>query len=296
MKRPTTGPIVGLLVVILIWGGNFTFSKLAFRDLPPLTFTAIRFTVASALLLLILFWREGVRLPPRKTWPTLIVLGLLGNTLYQLVFINGLARTSATNSSLILASMPTVVTVWAGLLGLERTTTRERIALAVATLGVVLVVGSRGLDFGGERVGDLLMLCSVVAWASYTVFLRRFGQRLSVLSVTAWTSVTGTPVLLLAGLPGVVRLNVNSVSAIAWLGLLYATFLSLVVAYFLWNRGIQVLGASRTALFTCLTPLAATSIAMMVLHERPGVWHFVGGALIVAGVLLSQAKGRNRKA
>ena len=244
-------------------------------------------------MLLLLFSREGVRLPPRDTWPALIALGLLGNTVYQLLFINGLARTSATNSSLILASMPTVVTVAAGVLGLERTTPRERVALAVATLGVVLVVASRGLHFGGERVGDLLMLVSVLAWAAYTVGLRRFGRRMSTLSLTTWTTITGTPGLLLVGIPGIGRLKLASVSAASWGGLAYATLLSLIVAYMLWNRGIVVLGASRTALFTCLTPLVATSTAMVVLHEQPTVWHLVGGALIVGGVVLSKGGGQS---
>jgi drug/metabolite transporter (DMT)-like permease len=100
---------------------------------------------------------------------------------------------------------------------------------------------------------------------------------MSALSITTWTTITGTPGVLLAGLPGIARLNLANVSVIGWGGLAYATLLSLVVAYLLWNRGIQALGASRTALFTCLTPLVATSIAM-----------------IVGGVVLSQA-GRGKR-
>lgn len=279
-----------MLLVVLIWGGNFTATKVALQQLPPLPFTALRFAVASLLLLALLFHREGVRLPRRDTWPALIALGVVGNTVYQLLFVNGLARTSATNSSLILASMPTVVTVAAGVIGLERTTLRERIALAVATVGVVLVVASRGLDFGGERVGDLLTLGSVLSWAAYTVGLRGFRSGMSALSITTWTTITGTPALLLLGLPGLAQIDFGTVSVAAWSGLAYSTILSLIVAYFLWNRGVQVIGASRASLYTCLTPLVATTTAMAVLHERPAIWHFVGGALIVGGVTLSQAR------
>ena len=155
---PLTTPAYGLLLVILIWGGNFTATKLAFADISPLAFTAVRFAFGSVLMWLILARREGWRLPPRATWVPLILLGVVGNTIYQLCFMTGLYRTTATNSSLILASMPTVVTVAAGLLGFEQITSRQKWALAIATLGVLLVVASRGITLDGDLVGDLLML------------------------------------------------------------------------------------------------------------------------------------------
>ena len=116
---PLTTPALGLLLVVLIWGGNFTATKLAFADISPLAFTAVRFALGSVLMWLILARKEGWRLPPRSTWMPLIALGVVGNTIYQLCFMTGLYRTTATNSSLILASMPTVVTVAAGMLGLR---------------------------------------------------------------------------------------------------------------------------------------------------------------------------------
>lgn len=280
-------PHLGLLVVVLLWGANFTVTKLALPELPPLPFTALRFGAASVLLWVVLARREGAKLPPRDLWGPLLALGLVGNTLYQLVFMHGLHRTTATNSALILASMPTVVTVAAGLLGLDRTSRRQRVALAIATAGVVLVVASRGLDFGAAGIGDLMMLAAVACWATYTLGLRRLGGRLSSLGVTTWTTITGTPVLLLAGLPGLARLDWGGVSAVAWGGLAYSGIFSLVVAYLLWNRGVQRIGPSRAALYTCLTPLVATTVAMLGLGERPGLPHIAGGALIVSGVLLT---------
>jgi drug/metabolite transporter (DMT)-like permease len=76
----------------------------------------------------------------------------------------------------------------------------------------------------------------------------------------------------------------------AWAGLIYSTLLSLVAAYILWSRAVQRLGASRAALYTCVTPLIATAVAMVVLGERPGPAHLLGGALIISGVLLGNAR------
>jgi drug/metabolite transporter (DMT)-like permease len=285
---PLTTPALGLLVVVLIWGGNFTATKLAFADISPLAFTAVRFSLGSVLMWLILARKEGWRLPPRDTWVPLILLGVVGNTIYQLCFMTGLYRTTATNSSLILASMPTVVTVAAGMLGFERITARQKWALAIATLGVLLVVASRGIALDGDLDGDLLMLAAVLCWATYTLGLRSLAGRVSTLALTTWTLITGTPGLVLAGIPAVRQMNWTAVSATGWVGLAYATLLSLVVAYLLWNRGVRQIGPSRAAIFTTLTPLVATLTAIAILGERPGLLHLAGGALIIAGVLVSR--------
>jgi len=237
---------------------------------------------------LILARKEGWRLPPRATWIPLIALGVVGNTIYQLCFMTGLYRTTATNSSLILASMPTVVTVAAGMLGFEQITARQKWALFIATLGVLLVVASRGIALDGDRLGDVLMLAAVVCWAGYTLGLRTLTGRMSTLALTTWTLITGTPGLILAGVPSVRRMDWHAVSAKGWGGLAYATLLSLVVAYLLWNRGVRQIGPSRAAIFTTLTPLVATLTAIAVLGERPGLLHLAGGVLIIAGVLVSR--------
>ena len=276
-----------MLLVVLFWGGNFSFSKLAFADLPPLAFTAVRFSVGSAILWAILRRIEPGGTTPRELWGRLIVLGLVGNTLYQLCFILGLARTTATNTSIIISAMPTVVTVTAGVIGLEVITSRQRWALVLATLGVIMVVAARGITPGqGDWVGDALILVAVGFWTAYTIGIRKLGGKISALRATALTMLTGTPGLVLAGIPSMTGLRWSAVRAPAWGGLAYSTLLSLVAAYILWSRGVQRLGPSRAALFTCLTPLIATLAAMALLDERPTLAHFLGGGLIVGGVLL----------
>jgi drug/metabolite transporter (DMT)-like permease len=279
-----------MLLVVLIWGGNFTASKLAFPSIPPLAFTAIRFATGSLMLWLLLGHLEGRQRPPRDHLWSLTLLGLVGNTLYQLCFITGLARTTAINTSLILSAMPTVVTVSSGLLGLEQVTTRQRWALGLATLGVLTVVASRGLELTrGDWLGDVLILGAVACWTGYTLGLRRLGGQISPLGATAWTMILGTPGLVLAGLADLEGMQWSGVTWQAWTGLGYSTLLSLLAAYLIWTRAVQRLGASRAALYTCITPLVATLVAMALLGERPGLPHLVGGALIIGGVVLGNS-------
>ena len=279
-----------MALVVLFWGGNFTATKVTLASIPPLAFTAIRFAIGSVLLWLLIGRLEPKRaLPPGMFW-SIALLGVVGNTLYQLCFIIGLSRTSATNTALILAAMPPVVTVTAGLLGMEAITNRQRAALVLATLGVLTVIASRGLSLAqGDWRGDVLILAAVGCWTGYTLGIRRMVDRMSPLRLTGWSMITGAPGLILVGLPSLMMVRWDTVTWQAWTGLAYSTLLSLVAAYILWSRAVQRLGASRAALYTCIVPLIATLVAMGVPGERPGVAHLIGGVLIVAGVLLGNA-------
>ena len=150
---------------------------------------------------------------------------------------------------------------------------------------------SRGLSLDqGDWRGDVLILAAVGCWTGYTLGLRRMANRMSPLRLTGWTMITGTPALLLAGLPSLMTVRWASVTWQAWAGLAYSTLLSLVAAYILWSRAVLRLGASRAALYTCITPLIATLVAMALLGERPGIAHLVGGILIGAGIVLANAR------
>ncbi len=278
-----------MLLVCLIWGVNFSVTKVAIGQMPALAFTAIRFALASLLLWLVLRLIEGPARPAPAEVRRLIVLGVVGNTLYQLCFILGLAHTSATNSSLILATVPTVVAVFAGLLGLERVTPRMWGGIALGTLGVVLVIATSGVAFSAGTVrGDLLTVLAVVCWAAYTVGLRSLPAGFSPLRVTTVTTIAGTPGLVLVGLPELLVLRWEALPATAWVALAYATVLSLVVAYLLWNRSVKAVGGTRTAIYMCVTPLVAVGAAWVMLGEHARPLQGVGAVLIIAGVLLTR--------
>jgi drug/metabolite transporter (DMT)-like permease len=278
-----------MLLVCLIWGVNFSVTKLAIAQMPALPFTAIRFTLASVLLWVILRATEGPAALPSAEIRRLVVLGVVGNTCYQLAFILGLAHTTATNSSLILATVPTVVAVFAGLLGLERITPRMWWGIGFGTLGVVLVIATSGVEFSATTLrGDLITVLAVLCWAGYTVGLRKLPEGFSPLRVTTVTTLAGTPGLLLVGLPGMLRMEWGAVPATAWGAIFYATVFSLVVAYLLWNRSVQAVGGTRTAIYMCVTPLVAVGAAWVMLGEHARPLQGVGAVLIIAGVLLTR--------
>ena len=175
------------------------------------------------------------------------------------------------------------------MLGHERITPRMRLGIALGTLGVVLVIAIRGLDFqAGELWGDLLTVLAVFFWAGYTIGLRRVPPGVSSLRVTTVTTIAGTPGLVLAGLPGVFETKWERVSLEAWLALAYASILSLVVAYLLWNRSVKAIGGTRTAIYMCVTPLVAVLGAWALLGEDPHPLQGIGAIFIITGVLLTR--------
>jgi drug/metabolite transporter (DMT)-like permease len=283
-----------MLLVVLIWGVNFTVTKGAFARFPPLAFTGVRFALASLLLVPLVRRLEGPEPLPRGVLTRLILLGVVGNTLYQLGFISGLDRTTASNSALILAAMPSIVALLAVALGFEPLRPKVLGGVLVATAGVVLVVAARGAGFGGTTMaGDLLTLGAVVCWAGYTLGLGVLPPEVSPLRVTMVTTVAGAPGLVLAGLPEMLGMDWSAVGWQGWAALGYATFLSLLVAYLIWNRSVKVVGPSRTVIYMCLTPLVAVATAAAFLGERPKPLQAVGAALIIGGVVLTRgAAGR----
>jgi len=278
-----------MLAVVLIWGLNFSVTKGAFATFPPLAFTAVRFAIASVVLVLLVRRLEGNTPLPDGALVRLIGLGVVGNTLYQIGFISGLARTTASNSALILAAMPPVTAVAAAALGVDPVRPRTLAGVALATIGVVLVVLAEGADLtGGRLAGDLLSLGAVGCWAIYTIGLRSVPAEVTPLRVTSITTVAGLPGLLLAGAPELFSMNWSRVGASGWAALAYATVFSLLVAYVLWNRSVAVVGPSRTVVYMCLTPVVAVAGAAVLLHEHPHPLQGAGAVLILSGIILAR--------
>jgi len=289
-QRPSgfTGHDLEMLVVALIWGGNFSVSKFALAHFPPLPFSAFRFTLASGMLLLIAR-RAGVmtRLPAPTFWG-LVGLGVVGNTLYQSLFMTGLSLTTATNSAMIVAALPVVVALFGTMMGIERATPATWAGVVLGTAGVVLVVTARGVHFHANSLtGDFLVMGAVLCWSFYTVMVRRVGDGVDALQITTITTIAGTPGLLLLGAPGLLRMHWTGLSATTWGSVAYATLLALVLSYVLYNRAVQAIGSGRTAIYNCLTPLVAMVVAWFTLGEVPTGVQYVGVTLVLVGVWVS---------
>jgi drug/metabolite transporter (DMT)-like permease len=280
---------VGVLVVMVLWAANFIVVKSAVGVLPPVGFTFLRFVIASVTLLALLRWREGSIALPRRDFLAICGLGALGFGVYQILWTTGLTTVAAGDSALIIASTPVLVAILAVAARSDVLTPAKLIGAIVSFVGVGAVIASGpGLTLGRSIGGEALTLLGAGCWSFYMAFGAPYLGRYSPLRATAWATVAGTVVL-----APIATVQLTTVSADAFtpgvLGaVLYSGFLAAGVSNVVVQNGIRVVGPTRTAAYQFLVPALAVLLAAAFLAEpiRPG--QIVGGAVIVAGVLITR--------
>lgn len=281
---------LALISMAFIWGMNFVVVKTTFAEIAPFAFMALRFLTASVLFLLVIqLRRQGFNIP-RHAWGRVAIAGIIGTTLYQPLFLSGLALSQASNSALILASTPAFVVLLNRFLHKERFSTRGWLGLAFSFSGIGLIVLSSG-NFAltpNAWLGDLLVLGATICWSLYAVFTAPLLKRYSSLSVAALATIFGTIPLLFISVPAVLDQNWAQVSVRGWLGLIYSASFAIVLAYILWNVGVQRIGSARTAIYNNLTPVLATFAAAIFLGEALTWFKILGALVIFVGLYLAR--------
>jgi drug/metabolite transporter (DMT)-like permease len=283
-------PIEGLLLLVaLLWGSNFSVIKAALDEFPPYPFNALRLALACAIFLTLL-GTSSASVPPRRDWPALAGLGVIGHFLYQVCFMEGVSRTSAANSSIILGATPIVVAlvIW----GADRRppSLAHWLGIGLSLFGVYLVVG-RGARVGAASMtGDLLMMGAATCWGAYTVAARSVLRRHSPLAVTSWTMAVGTALFIPFGVPGLLALEWRVISLGAWVGLVYSAIFALCVAYLIWYTAVQRIGSARTSVYSNMVPVTAMIVAFLWLGEPISGAQIAGAVSILGGVTLTRMK------
>lgn len=280
-----------LLMMALIWGINFSVVKYGTGFVAPLAFNSVRVALAAVALLCIAV-AAGGRWPSRRDALALLLLGMLGNGLYQVLFIEGVARTRAGTAALVLASSPALIAVLGRALGVERTTRRRWAGIAIQLCGMALVVfGSAraATSDSGSLTGTLLVLAGALAWAIFTVMLKPYTHHIHPLQLAALTMAGGALPLALLALPDVATTSWRAVPFDVWVAIVYSGIGGLVIAYLFWYRGVRAIGPTRTAMYGNLQPIIALAVAWMTLHEMPTVWQGLGATGIMSGLLLTRS-------
>jgi drug/metabolite transporter (DMT)-like permease len=284
-----------LFVMVVIWGVNFSVAKIALETLSPLAFNALRFPLAAILLFVVLRSRGGLPVPGRAEVPRLVMLGLLGNLLYQMFFIFGLDRTTAGNASLLLAGTPIITALLSALFGHEELRARVWAGVLATFAGITMIVLGGASDAGtggGTLVGDLLMLGASATWSFYAVGSRSLIKRHGPLAVTAWTLWIGAVGIVTIGVPDLLDLEWAAIPVAAWAATIYAGVLSIGLAYMIYYYGVSRIGNTRTASYSNIVPVIALVAAWLWLGEIPKLVQIIGAAIIIGGVTVAQSGAR----
>lgn len=293
---PRVSPDLAIGLLVIIWGVNFSVVKWALGQFDPLAFNGIRFTLGAAVLVPFVLRGRGLARFERRDWLPLIGLGVLGNTVYQVLFVMGIDLTLAGNAALMLAMSPVFVTLLSAGLRHEKVRAAGWIGVLLSLAGIALVLtGAADVRFGRETIaGDLLMLAAAVAWSVYTVGASPLVRRHGALPVTGVTMWIGAGLLLLVSTPSLVAQDWARTTGLGWFALVVSGALAVGLSYVIWYHGVEYLGSARTAVFSNTVPVVALTTAWLTLGETPGTQQLVGAALIVGGVLLTRLRGTER--
>jgi drug/metabolite transporter (DMT)-like permease len=287
-----------MLLTTLFWAGNIVAGKMALTGFTSLALAQLRMA-ATALLYWILYVSYRGFPSQRPSGPQWLILGLMaltGITLNQVFYIGGLARTSVTHAGLIQAIGPVMVLLLAAFLHIETLTAQKIAGMAVCFAGVaVLLLEKPGAASGAHWTGDLMMIAAGGVFAWYTILMKDVAHLYDTLTLNALVFGLGAVLLVPFCANATARVQWHHLSGRAWSGLGFMVLFGSVVAYLIYGFALQKLAASTVASFSYLQPVMAAMLGVWLLGERITTRTVIGGAVILAGVYLTErASGTKR--
>ena len=277
-----------LLLMVGIWGANFSAIKLALRDFPEVSFNAMRLVLAAAVFLVAILRLERQPTLTRRDRATLVGLALVGTVLYQLFFLAGIARTSVANSALMFGCTPVAVAVMSSIAGHERLTVARWAGAALSLAGIYALVGHRAELSAATFIGDLLVFCGMLCWSLYSVAAQPLLKRHAPLVVTGWAMVIGAVLYGVVAIPALIRTDWGRISALSWVLMTASSLLALALSYMIWYTAVQRIGSARTSVYSNLTPIVAMIVAAVWLGERISGQQVLGAGLILSGIAVTK--------
>jgi drug/metabolite transporter (DMT)-like permease len=221
-----------------------------------------------------------------RDWRLVLLLGLLGNTLFHTLMVSGIHQTSPGHAALLIALSPVLAALLARLLHAEPLGHRRVAGIVLALAGVALIV-TRGSQGSPSVSGDLLCLGASLSWALYTVVGKPLLSRATPMAVTAWATLLGVIPMLPLGLPGLRQVRWGDLSSGEWLLLAYLSAGTIALGNLLWYVALARTDTARVVVFSFLVPVIATTIAVLANQETLTPFLVLGAVAVLSGVALT---------
>lgn len=275
---------------VVVWGASFIATKVALRDVSPVTVVWLRFTLGVVILGIAVALRKQFALLGGKDLAYFALLGFLGITFHQWLQSNGLVTAQATSTAWIVATTPIFIAILGWLILKEKLRWLQALGIVLAFVGVLLVVTKGNLaslvtgHFG--EPGDLLIMISAPNWAIFSILSRYGLRRHPAARMMLYVMGLGwvfTSILFFSG-PGIAQ--VSQLTHKGWLGVVFLGVFCSGLAYIFWYDALQALPASQVGVFLYIEPLVTVMVAAAVLGEPLLLASLLGGAIILFGVWL----------
>ena len=288
-----------LVLVILIWGGNYHVAKYVVDDSDPFTVSFIRWFIASVILFVI-YWRKhgilGFR-KPSSDWKILFLVSLFGVSIYNLLFFSAEVFLPASMVAILYAFTPCITVMLGAIFLKQRVNFYAWCGIIVAMCGAIAVINLSsptcgkvfciGL-FSNVSFGQILAILASVSMAIYTILNKQASQlQLDSLTITTFSSIFGAVILFIPALFFGDLASVVHNSLMFWVAMAYVSILATVLSYHWYCDAIREIGTCKTTVFQNGVPLAAVILGIVFLGQIISMEIIIAGCIIVLGVLIT---------
>jgi drug/metabolite transporter (DMT)-like permease len=291
-SRPPASAYAAAVGMTVAFGLSFVATKYALRGFEPLLLALLRFVLAGGILWVVWRFRRGPQRVSRGELGRLAVLGFVSLTVYFSFENLGIARTSASEAAILIATIPLFVVILNTFTLREHNTARQWAGIALSFAGIaalVLLGGSAAA--AGSLAGNLLVLAASLSAGVYSILARRLLVSRPALFVTTFQNLFGALFMLPLALAEATLVGVRYPTPRATGGLLFLTVVCSITAYLLLNYAFRFIPASKVAVFINLTPIVAVASAYVLLGERFTPGQAAAAVVVVAGVWLTNSGG-----
>ncbi|MGE1061994.1 DMT family transporter [Megasphaera paucivorans] len=275
-----------LIAAASIWGGLYVISKIVMDVLNPMELVWVRYLIAVIILIIMgKIMKESWHVQ-WKDVPLIIFIGLCGYVVSIWAQFAGTQLSSAQTGSVITSSSPAFMVIFSKLILHEKITFRKGASVLMATVGVLFIVGLGQVN-QNFQLGSLILVLAAMTWAIISVLIKKIPEEYSILAVTTYAMLAALLIITPAEISiwnNTIIYTILEPKILA--GILYIGVISTAGAFYLWNKGIQMVDASTGGIYLFFQPLTGTFLGGLFLGEQIGIPFIFGSVLIFISIIL----------
>ncbi|MDM8536496.1 EamA family transporter [Desulfobacterales bacterium HSG17] len=284
----------GLTLTIFFWAVNTVIAKAVVMELKPMTLSFYRWVMAFIFILpfAIPHLKKDIILI-KQNLGFLFFLSIPSVAAYNSILYLGAQYTSATNISLVVATMPVMTILFSWIMSQEKPLVLQTLGIMVSIIGVMTIISNGSwqvLSTFSFNPGDLLIVLSIASWSFYSVLLKKKQINISPVSLLTMLIFFGVLCILPFYLWEFSVFNGFELKTSTIIIFVYLGIFPSILSYLCWNFGVKTAGASIASVFMYLLPVFTSIIAYLFLNESLFLYHFAGGLLILSGLIMSSFK------